>query len=66
MKIKFTGHALKRFVERKLTVRQVLSVLKNPDIRTEEEESLIAVYRIFGSLALKVVYKYETNVRFLC
>lgn len=45
MEIKFTRHALKRLVERKITLKQVSITLKNPDIKTEEEENLIAVYK---------------------
>lgn len=61
MKIIFTRHALKRLTERKITVKQISCALKNPDIRTEEEENLSAIYKKYDSLALKVVYKEENN-----
>lgn len=59
MIIRFTRHALKRLSERKITVIQVANTLKNCDVKTEEDENLIAVYKKFGRLALKVVYKEE-------
>ncbi len=61
MIIRFTRHALKRISERKITVKQVANALKNYDIKTEEEENLIAVYKKFDRLALKVVYKEENS-----
>ena len=59
MKIQFTRHALKRFAERQISLQQVLNTLKNSDVKTEEEQNLIAVYKRFKELALKVVFKEE-------
>ena len=66
MKIKFTRHALKRIAERKITLKQISITLKNPDIKTEEEENLIAIYKKFKNLAIKVVYKeYDDEIKII-
>ena len=56
MKWVFTKHAQERLELRKISVRKVLTVIKNYDIKAIEEENKIAYYKKeTKELSLKVV-----------
>lgn len=62
MKLKFTDHAQYRIRERKISIEDIKSVVRNPDFSKNSAGGYIESKKKIESGILEVVYKKEGNV----
>lgn len=61
MGLKFTNHAKFRILERRISMIDIKSAIKNPDSLKNVFDGKIAVKKYFGSYSLEIVYKKVTK-----
>lgn len=61
MQIKYSPHAKKRFVERKIIGAEVMLTLVEPDNKVYSERNRIVANKRFKDYTLEVVYVIENN-----
>lgn len=61
MDIIFSRHAKRKIIQRKISMRAVVAVVRFPDVRMPGQNLREELYKKFGTIYLKVVIKQERN-----